>query len=140
MASFVAFAFYGRQLKPNFLSKYLVTCSFIHSFIYLCIYIFIYLVSLIVSQLFGQLVVNLFVKTSKDPKTLQLKKRTSTSTRFNLKFLRVFLKEQTCTPWKASFYFFSPKKLVRLIAPAGISPSRGGTLVTRAYIKESTYS
>ena len=26
------------------------------------------------------------------------------------------------------------------IAPAGISPPRGGTLVARAYIKDSTYS
>ena len=40
--------------------------------------------------------------------------RTSTSARFNLNVLRVFKKK---TPRKASFYFFfSPKKLVRLFA------------------------
>ena len=35
---------------------------------------------------------------------------------------------------------FAEVFLVSLIAPAGRNPEGGGTLVTRGYIKESTYS
>ena len=56
---------------------------------------------------------------------------TSTSTRFNLKFLRVFWKkEKKKTPWKASFYFFcSPKKLVRLYILKDVKPSPDSKMI-----------
>ena len=41
------------------------------------------------------------------------------------------------------FPFFSPEMLVQLLPPQGFrleAKSRGGTLVTRAYIKDGTYS
>ena len=53
--------------------------------------------------------------------------RTSTRTRFNLNFLRVFAKK---TPWKTSFYsFFSPEKLVRLFILKEVKPSPDNKLI-----------
>ena len=49
--------------------------------------------------------------------------------------LRVLKKYFTSERSERVKYFFN----TRIIIPAGISP-RGGPLVTRAYIKESTYS
>ena len=45
----------------------------------------------------------------------------STSTRFNLKFLRVFLKKQR-HPGKLHFIFFSPKKVRRLFILKEVKP------------------
>ena len=42
--------------------------------------------------------------------------RTSTSTKFNLKFLLLFSKKK---PQKASFYFFSPKQVSTVIYTEG---------------------
>ena len=49
------------------------------------------------------------------------------SRRFNLKFLCVFKKKMT--PRKASFYFFSPKKLVRLFILKEVKPSPDSKMI-----------
>ena len=56
-----------------------------------------------------------------------MRTRTSTSTRFNFKFLRVFSNKKT--PRKASFYVFSPKKLVQLITLKEIKPSPDSKMI-----------
>ena len=49
--------------------------------------------------------------------------RTSTCRRFNLQFLLVFSKKKKKTSQKASFYSFSPTKIVRLFIPKEVKPS-----------------
>ena len=56
-----------------------------------------------------------------------MRTRASTSTRFNFKFLRVFSNKKT--PRKASFYVFSPKKLVQLITLKEIKPSPDSKMI-----------
>ena len=56
-----------------------------------------------------------------------MRTRASTSTRFNFKFLRVFLNKKT--PRKASFYVFSPKKLVQLFTLKEIKPSPDSKMI-----------
>ena len=56
-----------------------------------------------------------------------LRRRTSTCTRFNLKFLRMFSKK--LPPDKAWFYFFSPNKLVRLFILREVKPSPDSKMI-----------
>ena len=56
-----------------------------------------------------------------------LRRRTSTSTRVNLKFAR---SKKKGTP-KASFYFFSPKKLVGLFILKEVKPSPDSKMIKR---------
>ena len=57
-------------------------------------------------------------------RALDLRKRTSTGTRFNLNFSRVFRKKKTSQ--KPSFYFLSLKKLARLFIRKEVKPSPDG--------------
>ena len=60
-------------------------------------------------------------------RALDLRKRTSTGMRFNLNFSRVFRKKST--PQKASFYFFSQKKLARLFILKEVKLSPNGKMM-----------
>ena len=57
-----------------------------------------------------------------------MRTRTSTSTRFNLKFLRVFSKKKKPLR-KASFYFFHQKKLVWLFILKQVKPSPDSKMI-----------
>ena len=52
-----------------------------------------------------------------------------TRTRFNLNFLLVFSKKKKKTSRKASFYLFSPNKLVRLFILKDVKPSPDSKMI-----------